>query len=72
MRFGLITAVAEQFVWMFFQNFPMTLGFSEWYSGIGFVALAFVGAFVLYGFLVSVRGQKLLDIDDAEPKLAAR
>jgi hypothetical protein len=44
--------------------YPMTFDFSAWYSKVGLIALAWATAIALFGFFVSIRGQKLLDMED--------
>jgi serine/threonine-protein kinase len=66
MRVGLAAAVAHFMVLNTFLMFPMTFEFSAWYSKVGLIALAWATLFALFGFFVSVQGQKLLDIEGIE------
>jgi hypothetical protein len=45
---------------MLFSQFPMTMGFSAWYSGIGLAGLALLPGFVLYAFPTSLGGHTLI------------
>jgi hypothetical protein len=49
-----------------FLMFPMTFKFSAWYFKVGLIAMAWVAAFAIFGFFVSVQGQRLLDIEGVE------
>jgi serine/threonine-protein kinase len=66
LRSGILAATAMNLVASIFLMFPMTFQLSAWYSRIGFVALAWAVAVTLFGFFVSIQGQKLLDIEGVE------
>lgn len=60
LRVGLLALVVTQFVVFAFQNYPITFGLTAWYSSIGYSVLLAITAFVVYGFLVSTRGHRLV------------
>jgi hypothetical protein len=60
-RLGLVALVVGIFVDTVFYNYPMTLGFSAWYSGLGFTALLVVIALALAGLFVSLEDRRLRD-----------
>jgi serine/threonine-protein kinase len=63
-RVGVIAGIAFFCVDNIFLMYPMTFDFSAWYSKVGLIALAWATAIALFGFFVSIRGQKLLDMED--------
>jgi serine/threonine-protein kinase len=66
LRVGILAATAMSVVSNVFLMFPMTFQLSAWYSRIGFMALAWAAAIAVFGFFVSIQGQKLLDIEGVE------
>jgi general stress protein CsbA len=59
LRFGMLTLVFTQFFVYFFNFYPVTSDFSEWYAGSSaFAALLGVGL-ILYGFKSSLAGQQI-------------
>jgi len=58
-RFGLVSAVVGMSVHYYFWNYPMTFAPTQWYSGIGYMALVVVAAITLYGFQTSLGGRRL-------------
>jgi hypothetical protein len=66
MRAGAVAALALYIVSNAFLMFPMTFQLSVWYSRVGFLALAWAVIIAVFGFFVSIQGQKLLDIEGVE------
>jgi serine/threonine-protein kinase len=66
MRVGLVAGVVHFIVSTVFLMYPITFEFSAWYSKVGLIALAWAAAFAIFGFFVSIQGQKLLDIEGME------
>jgi hypothetical protein len=60
MRFGLLAFVTANVVGDLFFNFPLTTDFSAWYFDVTLLALGIFLAIVIYGFYVSLGGQKLV------------
>jgi hypothetical protein len=67
-RAGLLALIVAMFTAFAFLLYPMTFGFTAWYSSIGFTVLLVLVTQVVYGFLVSVQGHRLLDIESATAK----
>lgn len=58
-RFGLLAAIVWQFFFLLSFSWPMTTNFSLWYSSATIFALAIMTGLAVYGFYVSLAGQKL-------------
>jgi hypothetical protein len=56
-RFGLLAALAGNFVLELLRELPMPLNLSVWYAGPGLFALALIAAIALYGFRRSLGGR---------------
>jgi serine/threonine-protein kinase len=63
LRSGLVAVMVAYIISGLLMMYPLTFRFSTWYSGIGFLSLFFMAAFAAFGFVASIQGQKLLDID---------
>jgi hypothetical protein len=48
-RFGLLAAVVQFYVWGLFVFFPMTANLAAWYAGAGVTALLVVAALTAWG-----------------------
>jgi serine/threonine-protein kinase len=59
-RFGLLAAVAQFYVWGLFIFFPVTGDLSAWYAGGGVTALVVLAALTLYGFTTALGGRPAL------------
>jgi serine/threonine-protein kinase len=66
LRVGVLAATTTFTVSNVFLMFPITFQLSAWYSRIGFMALAWATVIAMFGFFVSIQGQKLLDIEGVE------
>ena len=56
-RFGLLAAVVQFYVWGLFVFFPMTSDLTAWYAGAGVTAAFVLAALTLYGFTTSLAGR---------------
>ena len=59
-RFGLLAAAAQFYVWGLFIFFPITADLSAWYAGAGVTALVILTALVLFGFSSALGGRPVL------------
>jgi serine/threonine-protein kinase len=60
-RFGLLAAVIQFYVWGLFVFFPITADLDAWYAGSGMAALFVLTLIALFGFTTSQRGPRVLD-----------
>jgi hypothetical protein len=58
-RFGLLAFIVMDLVREIFLAFPLTTDISAWYFDITAIAIGLFSALVLYGFYVSLGGQKI-------------
>lgn len=56
-RFGLLALVANFVVYNIVQNYPLTMEWSVWYSGIGLAGILLIAAMAFYGFYNSLGGR---------------
>jgi hypothetical protein len=59
-RFGLLAAVAQFYVWGLFIFFPVTGDLSAWYAGAGVTALLVFSALTMFGFTTALGGRPAL------------
>ena len=59
MRFGMLAMFFTQFFVLIFNFFPITTNLSAWYAGGTIFPLVIASALVLYGFRISLAGQKV-------------
>jgi serine/threonine-protein kinase len=58
-RFGLLAVTTTLFMTSFLGNSPMTTDFSVWYAPSSIFALAACVALIVYGFYISLAGEKV-------------
>jgi len=58
-RFGLLAFVATAVTYRLTTTFPITADFSAWYAGGSLFSLIIVAALGVYGFYISLAGQRL-------------
>jgi len=58
-RFGLLSAIVSQFVFLLSVFYPVTLDLSIWYANRSVFALAILTILACYGFYISLGGQRL-------------
>ncbi len=70
LRFGLLVLAFGFvfYVWLFM--FPLTSDFSQWYARQTFVAVVVAGGIMVYGFIASLGGQRLVSERWLEPEAA--
>jgi serine/threonine-protein kinase len=56
-RFGLLAAVVQFYVWGLFIFFPMTFDLSAWYGGAGLTGILILVAITLFGFTTALAGR---------------
>jgi len=66
-RFGLLAAAAQFYVWGLFIFFPITADLSAWYAGAGVTALVILTALTLFGFTSALGGRPVLGKANSEP-----
>jgi serine/threonine-protein kinase len=59
-RFGLLAAVVQFYVWGLFIFFPITGDLSAWYAGAGVTAALVFTVLTLYGFITALGGRPAL------------
>jgi serine/threonine-protein kinase len=59
-RFGLLAAVAQFYVWGLFIFFPITMDLGAWYAGAGVTALMVFAAITAFGFTSALGGRQAL------------
>jgi serine/threonine-protein kinase len=59
-RFGLLAAVIQFYVWGLFVWFPLTGDLAAWYAGAGVTALVVLAALTLFGFSAALGGRPAL------------
>jgi serine/threonine-protein kinase len=63
LRFGVLAVVVAGSVTTLLVSFPVTLDFSAWYAGPGFIALGAILALGVWSFRTALGGRKLLKED---------
>ncbi len=58
-RFGLLSAVAANFVGNLLWSFPLTLNLSAWYAGYGLIPLLVVLGLAIWSCHTALAGRKL-------------
>ena len=66
MRFELVALAFSALAYGVFDQFPMTLQISAWYSGMSLAAFVVLLALSLYGFRTSLGKRPLLDVASVE------
>jgi serine/threonine-protein kinase len=56
-RFGLLAAVVQFYVWGLLIFFPVTADLGAWYAGAGLTALLVLAALALFGFFTALAGR---------------
>lgn len=59
-RFGLLASLIGLYIAMILTSMPLTIDFSTWYVGGMLLTYAVLTAFTLYGFFVSLDGQRII------------
>jgi serine/threonine-protein kinase len=66
-RYGLLAAVTQFYVWGLFIFFPVTWDLSAWYAGTGVAALIVFAVLVSFGFTAALAGRPAFGHPDALP-----
>jgi hypothetical protein len=65
-RFGVLAAVAYVYTHMASLEFPLTTNWSAWYAPAAVLGIGTLVAIALYGFVTTLRGQRLDQLDKPE------
>jgi hypothetical protein len=58
-KFGVLATVASVYAHFAIQDFPLTTNLSAWYAPAALLGIATLLAIALYGFVTTLRGQRL-------------